>query len=77
MEKAAVPKESDTFEHDISKLIQLHEMNEQNVYPSKLKDILSEINKIETRFNLRPRQLESVIQFHLMALELHRILSER
>lgn len=40
------------------------------IYPAKLDEVLVSINKIESEFNLRPQQLEKVIQFqnryHLM-----------
>lgn len=34
-----------------------------NVYPNKLEDILADIEKIESKYSLRPRQFESVVQF--------------
>lgn len=34
-----------------------------NVFPNSLDEVIGAIKKIEDDFNLRPRQLESVIQF--------------
>lgn len=47
-----------------------------NVYPNKLEDVLDDIEKIERKYSLRPRQFESVVQFSHRYLqkkdELHR-----
>lgn len=45
------------------KLLKLEQIQRSNVYPNKLEDVLADIQKVEEKYSLRPRQFESVVKF--------------
>ncbi|MFD1410770.1 hypothetical protein [Lapidilactobacillus gannanensis] len=61
----------------LTRLENTYNFNKENVCPNKLEDIVADIKKIETKYNLRPRQLESVMKFTRVESELVQLLDRR
>ncbi|WP_261806120.1 hypothetical protein [Lapidilactobacillus luobeiensis] len=61
----------------LNRLENTYNFNKENVYPNRLDDVVADIKKIEAKYNLRPRQLESVVRFTRVESELARLLDQR
>ncbi|XRJ97006.1 hypothetical protein ACPBEI_11595 [Latilactobacillus sakei] len=60
----------------MSKEKRAEQIERANVYPNKLEDILADIEKIESKYSLRPRQFESLVQFSHRYLQKKTALTE-
>ena len=76
-EKETNESKSINFPGLLNRLENTYNFNKENVYPNRLDDVVADIKKIEAKYNLRPRQLESVVRFTRVESELARLLDQR
>lgn len=71
--RRVMKKRTTVFDTAIKRLKGIRRSNQVIAYPNNLDAVVEDIKKVEAKYNLRPRQLESIVHYHQMESELLRM----